>query len=404
MNTMRGASMGRDRALVELLFFDAGGGHRASALALKAAAEQQRRGWQVRLVNLRDVLEPTDFIRRFTGMKVEDFYNFMLRHGLTSIVNPLLPVMHMLIRRMHASHVRNLTERWRRLCPDLVVSLVPHFNRAIFEGLRASELAERRQQIPMATILTDFADYPPHFWIERQEQYFICGTAEATRQVIAAGNSGDRALRTSGMIVRSDFYQPMKMHRADERVRLGLSPYLPTGLVMFGGYGSRRMISIARCVAASGLRTQLVFMCGHNHNLRERLAAMDLPFPHRIVGFTREIPYFMRLSDYFIGKPGPGCLSEALLMKLPVIIDRNVSTMAQERYNTEWVSANGVGIVLSSFNYIAHGIKAMLDASQYASFRFNVGSLENRAVFEILDILESLMSPASEEIRVRAQA
>ena len=29
---------------------------------------------------------------------------------------------------------------------------------------------------PFVTILTDFADYPPHFWIERQDQYFICGT------------------------------------------------------------------------------------------------------------------------------------------------------------------------------------------------------------------------------------
>ena len=56
--------------------------------------------------------------------------------------------------------------------------------------------------------------------------------------------------------------------------------------------------------------------------------------------------------------------SEALLMKLPVIVDRNASTMVQEPYNTEWVLDNGVGIVLHSFNEIAEGIKAMLDASR----------------------------------------
>ena len=35
-----------------------------------------------------------------------------------------------------------------------------------------------------------------------------------------------------------------------------------------------------------------------------------------------------------------------------------------------------------------------LDASQHATLRFNIGSIENRAVFEIPDIIESLMSPA----------
>jgi hypothetical protein len=249
MNATRPSSMSKGRPVVELLFFDAGGGHRASAMALKTVTDQQRRYWQIRLVNLRELLEPTDFIRRLTGIKVEDFYNGMLRYGLTSIVNPMLPLMHQLIRRMHASHVRTLTECWRNSRPDLVVSMVPHFNRAIFDGLRGADLAEHRPLVPMATILTDFADYSPHFWIEQQDQYFVCGTEMAAQQVVAAGNGAAQVLRTSGMIVRPEFYNSPKMRRADERVRLGLSPYLPTGLVMFGGYGSRRMISIARRVA-----------------------------------------------------------------------------------------------------------------------------------------------------------
>jgi UDP-N-acetylglucosamine:LPS N-acetylglucosamine transferase len=409
MSTVQVASSDNYKPIVELLFMDAGGGHRASAMALKTVAEQQRRPWQIRMTNLRDLLEQTDFIRRLTGVKVEDVYNRMLRYGLTSIVNPILPMMQTLIRRLHASHVRTLTEHWRESAPDIVISLVPHFNRAIFQGVRASDLDRRRPHTPMATILTDFADYPPHFWIERQEQYYFCGTAMAARQVVAAGNNAECVLRTSGMIVAPEFYRPAEMSRAAERIRLGLSPYLPTGLVMFGGYGSRKMISIARGVAAAGLRTQLIFMCGHNQNLRERLTSMDLPFPHHIVGFSHEIPYFMQLSDYFVGKPGPGSLSEALVMRLPLIVDRNASTMVQERYNTEWIEDNGVGTVLRSFNDIAAGVKAMLDASQHAHFRFKIGSIENRAVFEIPDMIEALImnrelpAPRHEESSRREQ-
>ena len=402
MSTSRGGTSTNGGPLVDLIFFDAGGGHRASAIALKAVAERQFHDWQIRLMDLRAVLEASDFIRRLTGVKVESFYNRMLRYGFTAMVNPMLPMMHLLIQRMHLSHVRMLARHWRTPPPDLVVSLVPHFNRAVFEGLRLVDETARRRATPMATILTDLADYPPHFWIERQDQYFFCGTATAARQALEAGIRADRILRTSGMIVRPEFYQPQEMRRADERVRLGLSPYLPTGIVMFGGYGSRRMISIARRVAEAGLRTQLILMCGHNQDLRERMVAMNLPFPHHIAGFTREIPYYMRLSDYFIGKPGPGSLSEALVMKLPVIVDRNASTMVQERYNTEWVLENSVGMVLPSFNHIGDGIKAMLDPAQYAGFLFKIKALDNRAVFEIPKMLAALMSPAYQEAEAGA--
>jgi hypothetical protein len=68
---------------VDLIYFDAGGGHRTSAKALMSAAEQQHRGWQINLINLRELLEPADVVRRVTGVRVEDFYNSQLKAGLT---------------------------------------------------------------------------------------------------------------------------------------------------------------------------------------------------------------------------------------------------------------------------------------------------------------------------------
>ena len=90
-----------------------------------------------------------------------------------------------------------------------------------------------------------------------------------------------------------------------ERARLRPAPDLPTGLVMFGGHGSRKMLTIARRVAAAGLKTQLIFLCGHNQRLREQLAALELPFPHHIEGFTREIPHFMSSPIILSASQGP---------------------------------------------------------------------------------------------------
>jgi 1,2-diacylglycerol 3-beta-galactosyltransferase len=382
---------------IDLIFFDAGGGHRASATALKALADQEQRGWQLRMVNLRDILEPIDVFHRLTGVRVEDLYNRMLKYGLTIGTGPMLRAVQFLIRRMHPRNVALLARYWQERRPDLVVSLIPNFNRAIFEGLRIADRARSRPATPMVTILTDLADCPPHFWIERQEQYLICGTAKAAEQALAMGYPPTRVLRTSGMIVRPEFYRRPEISREQERRRLGLRPDVPTGLVMFGGFGSRRMLTIARRVAEAGVKTQLIFLCGHNQRLREQLSAMKLPFPCHVEGFTRNIPRLMQLSDYFVGKPGPGSVSEALVMDLPVIVERNARTMVQERYNTEWIERHQFGMVLRSFNEIVAGIAQMLDPQRLAHFRSRVRALNNRAVFEIPDLLEALIAAAPGE-------
>ena len=126
--------------------------------------------------------------------------------------------------------------------------------------------------------------------------------------------------------------------------------------------------------------------------LSERIAELNLPFPLRIEGFSDDIPHFMQLADYFVGKPGPGSISEALVMGLPVVVERNSWTMVQERFNTDWIVENQLGVVLHSFAEVAAGILPMLDADRLASFREHVRAINNRAIFEIPEILARLLA------------
>src|SRR5580692_10114049 len=93
------------RVEVDLIFFDAGGGHRASAMALRAVADRQRRAWNLRMINLRDLLGNIDFIHNATGVRLEDFYNGLLRRGLTVASGPMLRFSQLLIRLRHAQAV-----------------------------------------------------------------------------------------------------------------------------------------------------------------------------------------------------------------------------------------------------------------------------------------------------------
>ena len=392
MTIYRSESTNDGETQLDLIYFDAGGGHRASATALISAARQQHRVWNINPINLRELLEPADVIRRLTGVRIEDFYNSQLKYGITVGTGPLLRITQMLIRQLEPAIIKLLARHWQRSRPKLVVSMIPNFNHAILQGLRQADAMNRRSETPMVTILTDLADCPPHFWIERQKQYLVCGTEGAAEQAIAMGHDPERVFRTSGMIVRPEFYRPIEMNREAERIRLGLEPELPTGIVMFGSYGSSQMAAIARRIETAGLKTQLIFVCGHNEKIRDRIESMELSYPFHCVGFTQEIPYYMKLADYFIGKPGPGSISEALVMGLPLIVERNAWTMVQERFNTDWIAENGFGVVLPTFRDIGSAISTMLDREQYSGLRANVKAFENRAVFEIPEILEALIS------------
>jgi 1,2-diacylglycerol 3-beta-galactosyltransferase len=96
----------------------------------------------------------------------------------------------------------------------------------------------------------------------------------------------------------------------------------------------------------------------------------------------------MYLADFFIGKPGPGSISEAVAMKLPVIVERNMWTLPQERYNADWVLEQGAGLVLPNFGHIKEAAARLL--ASLDEYRANVEKIENRAVFEIVEILASL--------------
>jgi UDP-N-acetylglucosamine:LPS N-acetylglucosamine transferase len=376
---------------LDFIYFDAGGGHRSAAMALQQVIAQQGRPWEIRMVNLQEQLDNLDIFRRITGIRLQDYYNLLLKKGWTIGSGELLKGLHVLIRLFQPALVRMLTDFWRAGQPDMVVSLIPNFNRALKLSLEAA-----LPGTPLVTILTDIADYPPRFWIERQQQYLICGSDRAVAQARELGHPDRFVFRASGMILNPRFYAPIEADRSAERQRLGLDPQWPTGLVLFGGEGSAAMLEIARRLERAAQPLQLILICGRNQKLAATLRAMPRAMPSRmpmfVEGFTREVPYYMHLSDFFIGKPGPGSISEAIAMKLPVIVERNAWNLPQERYNCEWVREQDVGLVLRNFRGIAAAVKELLEPATYARMRANAAAQSNRAVFEIPDMLESILS------------
>ena len=363
---------------VDLIYFNAGGGHRAAALALERVMQGEH--WQVRLVNLVDMLDPHEQFRKYTGVAPEDLYNKRLASGFTVGLTQELKILQYLIKLGHKTMVGKMQPYWLAARPDLVVSLIPNFNRALCESLK-----QTLPEVPYVTVLTDMADHPPSFWIEPdQPQHLICGTTRAAEQALAAGCAPQRIHRASGMILRPSFYELAPLDRTAERLKHGLDAQSPVGLVLFGGAGSSAM----KRISANAVDTPLILMCGKNAALAKSLRASKAHAPRIVVEFTPDVAYWMRLADFFIGKPGPGSLSEAVHMGLPVIVTRNAWTMPQERWNTEWVTQHGLGVVLGSFRTVQAAIAEL--CNDLPRWQSQVRQMHNRAVFEIPDILANL--------------
>src|SRR5579862_5589008 len=172
---------------IELVFFDAGGGHRSAANALCEVARREQRPWDMQMMNLQELLDELDVFRKITGLRLQDVYNLMLRRGWTLGSKELLVPMHAIIRLFHSQQVRRITRYWLSnesgKKPDMVVSVIPNFNRALFQAMQRA-----LPGVPFVTILTDMADYPPDFWLVRQgPHYVIVGTDRARQQALELG-------------------------------------------------------------------------------------------------------------------------------------------------------------------------------------------------------------------------
>jgi len=380
-----------------IVFHNAGGGHRSAAEALKATLSSQEHPWHVSLHDIQELLDPLDLTRRATGLRIQDTYNVILRKGWTRFTPQLLVILKGTIRLYHSPIVKLLRAYWAQHRADLVLSVIPHFNREIADSLNTDVT-----RTPFVTLITDLADYPPHFWIERESEYIIVGTDRARRQALAVGHSADHIFQTSGMILKPKFYERTTVDRITERKRLGLEPDCPTGIVLFGGYGSQVMVDITKKLNQAGNGVQLILICGHNQKLAAELKNLKTKKPILIVGFAQNVEYYMALADFFIGKPGPGSISEALQFHLPVIVECNSTTLPQERYNAEWVTEKGYGIVVPSFKRVAPAVQRLLEPATFDEFRRNANQYCNRALLEVPVILEKCVEHTTKAMQFQA--
>lgn len=376
-----------------------GSGHYAAYRALQAIARQRGLPWEFAATDMDEIIDSLTAQNEIQnayelfGISGHDLYNLMLKSGWTWMWPLKMRLNKFLVKLNYDVGCAFFEQHWQQQQPDLVVSVMPLYNKGLCESLKKAN-----PNAPYVTVMTDLADYPPAFWLEPEADcHTVCATAKATAQGRSLGVDNSRLHEASGMVIHPKFYERIELDIPTERQKLGLDPHKLTGVVMFGGNGSSAMLEIAKRLEKFHPNLQLIFLCGRNEALADSLKQLSSQQQRFITTFTEEIPYYMQLSDFLIGKPGPGSLSEALVMNLPVITECNASTLIHERYNTEWLLEQQAGIVLKSFKKVDEAVAQWLDADTFERYRANATAVENNAIFEVMDLLEQILSEDQEE-------
>ena len=369
---------------IDIVYFDAGSGHRSAAKGLERALAAARPDWSVRMVNVIDVFASN---RQFhlivrTGIA---YFNWMLKREKICDLKGLINLSLLLHDLLSFSGLREISLFWAEDPPDAVVSVTPMYNPALYRSVRLVN-----PHAVCITIPVDFEEVRSRYWFTpKMEQYYLIPTERLEEQARKAGVPHSFIHRISGMPIDPQFYEFSGTDTAKEVSVLGLDPGLPTGMASFGGQGSVLLIEIAERLARSDLKLNMIFLCGRQATVYKELSNLDTPYRKLVLSYSKETPiHYHRLVDFVIGKPGSMTITEALVIRIPSIVIKSRGMRPVQRGNEEWVRKRGVGVIVDRMDELAPAVKDIIASHRY---RQNAEREFHRGVFEAADLICQLL-------------
>jgi 1,2-diacylglycerol 3-beta-galactosyltransferase len=214
---------------------------------------------------------------------------------------------------------------------DLIVTVHPFANSFVLRALG-------KDHPPFINVVTDMVTTHA-LWYDNRADLILVPTETARRRALKY-NIAPEKVRVVGLPVADKYCQPLG-RKSTLRKKLGWPMGKPIVLMVGGGEGMGPLAKMAQAIDTSGLDVTLVIVCGRNQRLKATLEACTWENPTLIYGFTRDMPDFMRASDFIVTKAGPGTIAEALNAELPIILYAKLP--GQEDGNVTCVEEEGAG-------------------------------------------------------------
>mgnify|MGYP000955011083 FL=1 len=327
--------MAQQRILI--LMSDTGGGHRASAQALKAAFDELYRDrFHIDIIDLISdhLMWPLNQLPKMYPFFSNDapwMWKALYDSQNSGSWGNALAVVG---SRVSVGRVRAAFEKYR---PDLIISVHP-----LLQTVSLWALESMPRRIPFVTVVTDLSTGHPLWFNPGVDACYVA--SEYSVGLAKKAGLRPEQIHLFGLPIRPAFSRPTRP-KAELRVVLGMDAGLPAALLIGGGEGVGPVEQIARQLAVSLCNGQalgqMVVICGRNREMEERLAGQTWPLPVVVKGFVDNMPDWMAACDCVVTKAGPGTIAEALISGLPILLSGYIP--GQEEGNIPYVVDNGVG-------------------------------------------------------------
>ncbi|EOA30514.1 hypothetical protein CARUB_v10013637mg [Capsella rubella] len=394
--------MGAERIkTVLILMSDTGGGHRASAEAIRDAFKIEF-GDDYRII-IKDVW------KEYTGWPLNDMerqYKFMVKHvGLWSVAfHGTSPkwIHKSYLSALAAYYAKEIETGLMEYKPDIIISVHPLMQHIPLWVMKRQEL---QKKVIFVTVITDL-NTCHRTWFHHGVSRCYCPSKEVAKRALVDGLD-DSQIRVFGLPVRPSF--PRTIINKDElRRELEIDLPLPAVLLMGGGEGMGPVQKTAKALGDSLYNSkerkpigQLIVICGRNKVLASTLASHEWKIPFKVRGFETQMEKWMGACDCIITKAGPGTIAEALICGLPIILNDYIP--GQEKGNVPYVVDNGAGVFTRSPKETARIVADWFSSNkdELKSMSENALKLaQPEAVFDIVKDIHHLSEQQQQRIPV----
>lgn len=304
-----------------------GGGHRSAAEAIRRYYhEHYPDEVDVRIVDFFGEFVPSlNVLAKFAYQQSVQFFPALYGtfYDLSNKM-PTNPVVHEL-RIMGMARAAAYLDEYR---PDAVISTFP-----VAGGVVADIKSNR--PLVSATVITDFGAH--RTWLHPAMDIYFVACKEVREDLVVRGVPWERVV-VSGIPIHERFSRGQD--RVESRADFGLADRFTVMLTPIAGTPGDAKDIVRQLV---GLGVQVAAVTGHNERLRKRLSSVASGYDLiKVFGFVEEMERMMSAADVMVGKAGGLTVSEALAMRLPLIIYNPVP--GQEIYNVDFIVNYGAGL------------------------------------------------------------
>ncbi|XXG52090.1 hypothetical protein AAC387_Pa03g0494 [Persea americana] len=331
---------------VLILMSDTGGGHRASAEAIRDAFRLEF-GDEYQIF-VKDVW------KEYAGWPLNDMerqYKFMVKHGQLwkFAFHGSSPrwVHGSYLAAIAAFYAKEVEAGLMKYKPDIIISVHPLMQHIPLWVLKWQGL---QKKVIFVTVITDL-NTCHRTWFHASVNRCYCPSEEVAKRALVDGLEHSQT-RVFGLPVRPSFCRAI-IAKDKLREELEMDHHLPAVLLMGGGEGMGPVKKTAKALGEALFDEaldkpigQIVIICGRNQLLASTLQSIQWKVPIKIRGFETQMEKWMGACDCIITKAGPGTIAEALIRGLPIILNDFIP--GQEVGNVPYVVDNGAGVFSKS--------------------------------------------------------